>query len=271
MDIESKKKETKKIFLKQLILSCNEQKKKESQFSSLEKMWRNLTVSLDVNRLPFAYEWIEEVLIELFEKEEITLKEMESIGIPSNMIDKVCAKRWFPGIMKDGTPELDYIASIQDRILKARVIVGRIYGEKKDLSGNPQSWHLSAVSEAMSTYEGKVVGYLHDVVEDGYLTLMSLIHIFKFSGREVRAIDVLTRDKEIHPTYTSYIENQILPTRSVLVLEEKEADMENNQSPGRTELLEEKAREKALTKYKQPLVLVRKRKQELLLERRKRK
>ena len=271
MDIESKKKETKKIFLKQLILSCKEQKKKESQFSSLEKMWRNLTVSLDVNRLPFSYELIEEVLIELFEKEEITLKEMESIGIPDAMIDYVCAKRWFPKTMKDGTPELDYVAGIQNRILKARMIVGRIYGEKEDLSGNPQSWHLSAVSEAMSTYEGKVVGYLHDVVEDGYLTLMSLIRIFKFSGREVRATDVLTRNKEICPTYTSYIEKRILPTRSFLVLDVKDADMENNRSPKRTDLLKGKVKEKALTKYNRPIDRVRERKLELLLERRKRK
>ena len=70
--------------------------------------------------------------------------------------------------------EIQFIANMPDDYVKAITVVGRIYAERKDQSGNPESRHLRAVSDALETYEGKVAGFLHDVVEDGYLTLGSL-------------------------------------------------------------------------------------------------
>lgn len=183
-------------------------------------------------------------LIELFKAKIITIKDMQKLGINSNIIDSAVVKRWF------SLEEFTSILAISDDHLKALAIIGRIYAEKTDRSGYPQSKHLISVSNGVDTLEEKVVGLLHDVVEDGYLTLTSL-HLFKIKGRVIKAIKILTRDKEIHSTYDSYVRNQILPSKSLTVLKVKSKDMKNNQSPERVlELPTLEQQQKALNKYK---------------------
>lgn len=192
------------------------------------------------------------------EKFKIPFKELKTLGFFNEVIDKISARIWFT------EEEIRFIVNMEDDYVKAITIVGRIYAERMDLSGNPQSIHLSVVSEALKTYEGKVAGLLHDVVEDNYLTLGSLRYIFQFNEKSVCIVDVLTRDKDIYPTYDSYIKERILPSEILEVQKLKLADMEHNQSPERVkDLPTEERRHKASTKYKPYIPLVKARAEEL--------
>lgn len=192
------------------------------------------------------------------EKFKIPFKELKTLGFSNEVVDRISARIWFT------EEELGFIANMEDDYVKAITIVGRIYAERMDSSGNPQSIHLSVVSEALKTYEGKVAGLLHDVVEDNYLTLGSLRYIFQFNEKSVCIVDVLTRDKDIYPTYDSYIKERILPSEILEVQKLKLADMEHNQSPERVkDLPTEERRHKASTKYKPYIPLVKARAEEL--------
>lgn len=192
------------------------------------------------------------------EKFKIPFKELKTLGFSNEVVDRISARIWFT------EEELGFIANMEDDYVKAITIVGRIYAERMDSSGNPQSIHLSVVSDALKTYEGKVAGFLHDVVEDDYLTLGSLAYIFRFNEKSVCIVDVLTRDKDIYPTYDSYIKERILPSDILEVQKLKLADMEHNQSPERVkDLPTEERRHKASTKYKPYIPLVKARAEEL--------
>lgn len=261
MELEVKRKQN-ISFLKGLVFNSKENFTKNSYNP---QFWKSNPYVLNVQKLPFKHEEIEESCIQLFKEEKVFLKELVQIGIPSFMVDYVSARRWFTG------KEIDYISKMPDDYFKALTIIGRIYAEKTDRSGYPQSKHLISVSNALDTKEEKTVGLLHDVVEDGYLTLMSLTSIFQFKVREVRAVDVLTRDKEIHSTYDSYIRNQILVSKSLVVLKTKLKDMLHNQSVERVIYLPtEEERHKALTKYKPYIPLVEECIEEVKLERKRR-
>ena len=262
---QNRRKDQKKLriyFIKTLILNAKNNMLKGYHTSFWKYTPFTQTIPIDLDSLPFEKVEIEEVLIILLNEENITLNDLEMIGIPNDFIDYVSARRWFT------KKEIQDISHMPDDYSKAITIIGRIYGEKMDRSGNPQSRHLIAVSNRMKTKKGKVVGLLHDVVEDGYLTLMSLLCLFIISSSTVQEVRVLTRDKKMHPTYDSYIRNQVLLSRSLLVLEAKDNDMINNQSPERVLCLPtQEEQEKALAKYKPYIPLVKKRIHDLKLER----
>lgn len=213
----------------------------------------------------YSKEELFQTLYELYMDNKVSLKDLYHLGFSDLMISWVSIRKFFT---------FEEVQFIKEKYTsdydKALTIIGRIYAEKTDRSGNPQSRHLLAVSEALDTTEKKTVGLLHDVVEDGYLTFTAL-HIFGIHGRIIKAGFVLTRDKEKCKTYDVYIKKQILPSRSLLVLETKDKDMLNNQSPERVKDLPTKeAKEKALTKYKPYIPLVQAREEELKLERKRR-
>ncbi len=192
------------------------------------------------------------------EKVRIPFKELRTIGFSSEVVDRISARIWFT------EEEIQFIANMPDDYVKAITVVGRIYAERKDQSGNPESRHLRAVSDALETYEGKVAGFLHDVVEDGYLTLGSLSYVFRFNEKSVCIVDVLTRDKDIYTTYEAYIFERILPSEILEVPKAKLADMLHNQSPERVkDLPTEEQRHKASTKYKPYIPLVKARAEDL--------
>lgn len=169
-------------------------------------------------------------------------------------------EKWF------NEEEVMYISAMPNNYYKALTVVGRIYGEKMDRSGNPQLRHLISVSEAMDTSQKKTVGLLHDVVEDGYLPLGAL-RLFKIEEEVIFAVDLLTRNKKLY-TYDEYIKKRILPSNNLAVLEVKKADMLNNQSYERIKNLPtEELRQKALHKYKPYIPLLEEKIDELKLER----
>lgn len=229
----------------------------EVEKESIQKVLREANVLTEEETIATVSNFLK------MEKLNIPFKELRTIGFSSEMVDRISACLWFT------EEEIKFIADMPDDYVKAITIVGRIYAEKMDQSGNPESRHLKVVSDALDTYEGKVAGFLHDVVEDGYLTLGCLRYIFRFNEKSVCIVDVLTRDKDLYPTYDSYIKERILPSEILEVQELKLADMEHNQSPERVkDLPTEERRHKASTKYKPYIPLVKARGEELERKRR---
>lgn len=140
------------------------------------------------------------------------------------------------------------LEAIKDPYLKAIAIIGRVYAESLDYSGNLQTGHLWRVSECLETEEEKIVGLLHDVVEDEKCTLNDLYNL-GFFEKIVEAIAILTRDKKKFPNYKDYIQS-IIESRNLIALRVKFWDMEDNQSPIRINDLPPRRKQKSSTKYK---------------------
>jgi hypothetical protein len=75
----------------------------------------------------------------------------------------------------------------------------------RDLDGNPQILHALAVGMAGETKNEKIVGFLHDVVEDSPTTLEDL-KVYGYSDEVVEAVGLLTHDKNAI-SYDDYIAN----------------------------------------------------------------
>ena len=73
----------------------------------------------------------------------------------------------------------------------------------RDLDGNPQILHALAVGMAGETKNEKIVGFLHDVVEDSPTTLEDL-KVYGYSDEVVEAVGLLTHDKKAI-SYDDYI------------------------------------------------------------------
>ncbi len=143
--------------------------------------------------------------------------------------------------------EIAYVKSIPDDFLKALSIIGRVYAEKLDKSGNAEAGHFIRVSNQGESDEEKIVGLLHDVVEDEHITLNDLIYL-GFKEDIISAIRLLINDKTIYPDYHSYITN-IIESGNIMALKIKYYDMRDNLSPDRLERLPKEKKEKALHKY----------------------
>lgn len=70
-----------------------------------------------------------------------------------------------------------------------------------DKAGKDYIEHPKAVATMLESQEEKIVAYLHDVVEDTYVTLEDLKKM-GFSDKVISAIDAITkRDNEDHEEY----------------------------------------------------------------------
>ena len=73
----------------------------------------------------------------------------------------------------------------------------------RDLDGNPQILHALAVGMAGETKNEKIVGFLHDIVEDSPTALEDL-RVYGYSDEVVEAIGLLTHDTKAI-SYDDYI------------------------------------------------------------------
>lgn len=142
--------------------------------------------------------------------------------------------------------ELEFIKTFPDE-LKAMAIVGRVYAEGKDLCGNSITYHFKDVSDHATTIDAKTVGWLHDVVEDGYIDLGDLL-LLGFSIFVVNTIRLLSRDKRKYPKYEDYI-TSIIESGNPVAIEIKFLDMTNNMSPKRLFYLKDARQDRAIKKY----------------------
>lgn len=151
------------------------------------------------------------------------------------------------------TNDLKKLYQIPDLELRALSIVGRVYAEHLDLSGNAETGHFIRIAEQINSPLGRVVALLHDIVEDGYLTLWDLLGLFPMSV--ISSLQILCRDKEKYPHYVDYVAS-VLHSNDIIAIEVKLHDIGDNLSPRRILELDTKKQKKLYKKYCETLPLV---------------
>lgn len=113
-----------------------------------------------------------------------------------------------------------------------------------DKSGKPYYLHPETVASFCRHRNEKIVAYLHDTVEDTYVTL-DLLKLLGFSNKVITAVSLLTHDKS-SVTYHEYLDNI---KANKLAKTVKLADLTHNSDIGRFEAPTEKQINKC-KKYK---------------------
>lgn len=146
-------------------------------------------------------------------------------------------------MLKNETIKL--IKKEDDLLDKSIILVNALFKNVTDKQGKPYIEHLYYVSDNLESYEEKVVGMLHDVIEDTYVDEKLLI-AFGFPKNIVESLLLLTRNKS--NSYDEYI-NNIIKSNNLIALKVKKADMMHNMNKERLNLLEENIRKKLEKKY----------------------
>lgn len=141
--------------------------------------------------------------------------------------------------------KIELIKREDDLIEKAIILVNELFKDITDKQGHPYVEHLYYVSNHLETYEEKVVGLLHDVIEDTYINEKVLLEL-KFPKNIVDAVSLLTRNKEI--SYDDYIDS-IIQSNNLLAIKVKKVDMMHNMNKERLAALDENVRKKLEKKY----------------------
>jgi len=153
------------------------------------------------------------------------------------------------GLLKYFTlEELEQLKGL-DLYSRSKALVSKLFFYKKDKAGKPYVNHLLRVSDVMTTVDGKVVGLLHDVVEDidgvtfEDLTWFGIpehiIEVLKLVTKE-EAAEILTKEQKLQK-YNEEID-RIIGSKNMLALELKIADMSDNYDPERLKELDEEKR-----------------------------
>jgi hypothetical protein len=113
-------------------------------------------------------------------------------------------------------------ATLEDAILLA----AQSHLGKKDKAGHPYILHVLAVMFKLDSDEERIVGVLHDIVEETSVTLDRL-RVLGYSDRIVEAIDCLTWRKN-QEDYAAYIKRVKLNGLAATV---KRADLADHLAP----------------------------------------
>lgn len=130
----------------------------------------------------------------------------------------------------------------QAQLARAVELAREAHAGQVDKAGAPYIEHPLRVMAALEGAEAKMVGVLHDIVEDTEVTLEALREV-GFSAAVVRAVDALTkRDGEDYEAYLARVIADPLAVRA------KIADMTDNMDLSRIPSPTEKDRRR-LEKY----------------------
>lgn len=136
---------------------------------------------------------------------------------------------------------------------RAEKIVQVMFSNKKDKEGKPYINHLYYVSNEQKTIDGKIVGLLHDLIEDTASTYHELEEI-GFNQNIIDALKLVTKPNGMD--YLEYVK-RVLDSNNEIAIYVKEADMRNNSDKDRIARIEdEKLREKLTKKYALPYEMI---------------
>ena len=111
-----------------------------------------------------------------------------------------------------------------DALKTSEELIEKLFSDKLDKGGYPYLDHLHEVSNKVDGENAKIIGLLHDVIEDTDVTGEDLIAM-GFDEKIVESIQILTRkDKE---DYRDYID-RIISSNNVDALTVKLADLNHN-------------------------------------------
>lgn len=122
----------------------------------------------------------------------------------------------------------EFIKSLGDNYKKATMLSNLFFKDKKDKGGFPYLGHLQYVSNSFDDEDHKVVGMLHDIIEDTVVSKTILLEL-GFSEKIVTAIEILTRNGD---DYYEYI-NSIANSKNLLAIDIKLKDLEHNMDVAR--------------------------------------
>ena len=132
------------------------------------------------------------------------------------------------------------LKSDPDLYQKCHRLVSVLFRDKRDKEGYQYLGHLERVSQKMTTLNGKVLGLLHDTVEDIPLVTFEDLVDFGVPLEVVEALKLVTH--EDHPKGLSQEEklknydaeiDRIIASDNSLAIELKIADMSDNFDPAR--------------------------------------
>ena len=129
----------------------------------------------------------------------------------------------------------------------AQNLVQKEFANKKDKGGNPYLCHLEYVASHGRNEEEKIIGLLHDLLEDTKVTIEELKEM-GFSSFILETLKILTRNKT--SSYDEYID-QIINSHNESALYIKKIDLEHNMDFTRCPNLDEAKRKKKQKKYTQ--------------------
>ena len=110
-----------------------------------------------------------------------------------------------------------------NNIKDAERLAYKYFKDKVDKGGNPYMEHLKHVSDKCNTENSKIVGMLHDIIEDtniSFSELESELHI-----NLIESIQRLTKYRDMK--YSKYIDN-IVKSNDLIAIEVKMHDLEHN-------------------------------------------
>lgn len=139
---------------------------------------------------------------------------------------------------------LEKLSEISD-YKRALIIVDVMFKDVKDKSGEPYINHLLTVSNNLDTPSEKIVGLLHDLVEDTDTTFEELKEV-RFNDTIIEALKLVT--KKEGESYPDFID-RIINSNNIIALKVKIKDMENNMDPNRLDKLPDDLKEKLQNKY----------------------
>ena len=142
----------------------------------------------------------------------------------------------------------DKLRKVNDYDRAMIIVVNMFKDDIKDKEGKPYINHLLKVAESLDTEEEKIVGLLHDLVEDTDATFDELKEL-NFSDNIIDSLKLLTKLEE--ESYSEYID-RIISSDNLTAIKVKVKDMEHNMDPQRLLMLNPKTKERLEEKYKLP-------------------
>lgn len=140
--------------------------------------------------------------------------------------------------------ELKVLSNYVNDIEKAAQMALIAHREQRDLDGDPVFLHPMSVALEGKTDDEKIVGFLHDVVEDTEYAFDDIRSV-GFAEHIIEALELLTHEESM--TYEEYLQ-RIKESGNRLVLAVKLNDLHHNLQRGRAGM-----HEKQVTKHEKAL------------------
>lgn len=150
--------------------------------------------------------------------------------------------------------EIELIKKTSDLLDKSLIIVEKLFSNKVDKQGICYLSHLFYVRDNVVSYEEKVVGLMHDTLEDTSINADDL-KILGYPDNIINSLIILTKKKG--ENYSLYVDN-VLNSGDEVAIKVKYVDMTHNLNLKRLNALDRDLKEKLENKYKEPYEKLRK-------------
>lgn len=142
--------------------------------------------------------------------------------------------------------EIKKLREHKDSYNKALFVSNTVFKDTYDKGGNPYMEHLYSVSDSFEDEDYKVVGLLHDILEDKGFTEEDLLSL-GFTKEQVDAVSIVTKKKD--ESYSDFID-RIIESDNDIAIQVKYSDMTNNMDLSRMNNSSIEEKEYVKNKYK---------------------